>query len=126
MSHVQRIRLTPDDRIDERIAVAALHEAFQSVVPDDEDSPVYVIVTTGFGRLRGTSDEVSEAARHHRKVSDDLKLRAAVVVSDDLSFGIVRMLASQVEDLDYELRPFHEEEEATSWLSECMEQALHC
>ncbi|MEE9253556.1 MAG: STAS/SEC14 domain-containing protein [Pseudomonadales bacterium] len=112
--------------MDERISVAALHEALHSVVPQDDDGAIYVIVSTGFGRVRGTRDEVTEAAKHHRNDSDDFKLRAAVVVGDDLSFGIVRMLASQVEDLEYELRPFHEDEEATSWLNECMDRALRC
>lgn len=125
MSHIRRIRLTPEDRTEERISVEALHRALQSLLGDADDA-VYAIVTTGFGRLRATSSEITEMVRHHRKVSDDLKLRAAVVVGDDLSFGIVRMLASQVEDLDYELRPFHDEEEAASWLRECMAQALHC
>lgn len=125
MSNLQRIRLTHGDREDERIPVAALHEAFERAVPEDEDR-VYLMVNTGFGRLRGTSEEVLEAARYHRRMSDRLKLRAAVVVSDDLGFGIVRMLASQVEDRNYELRPFHEEEEALSWLHECMDQMIPC
>ena len=126
MTNVQRIRLTPDQRLDERISVAKLHEAFQGVVPEDDDERVYLIITTGFGRLRGTSEDVVDAASHHRTISRRLKLRAAVVVTDDLAFGIVRMLASHVDDPDYELRPFHEEEEATSWLRECMGQALPC
>ncbi|MEJ2132789.1 MAG: hypothetical protein P8Y95_14480, partial [Gammaproteobacteria bacterium] len=69
MSNLQRIRLTHGDREDERIPVAALHEAFERAVPEDEDR-VYLMVNTGFGRLRGTSEEVLEAARHHRRMSD--------------------------------------------------------
>ena len=62
MTNVHRIRLTPDERLDERISVAALHEAFQGVVPEDDEERVYLIVPTGFGRLRGTSEDVVEAA----------------------------------------------------------------
>ena len=62
-------------------------------------------------------EEIERVADLLRDLARDSKLGpTAVVVSDDSSFGVIRMIEAAVEGV-CEVKPFHEEQAARTWLA---------
>jgi hypothetical protein len=69
------------------------------------------------GQLSLTPTEINEMAGVIRSLGKRSKLgRTAVLVADDATFGVVRMLEMSFEDF-CEVRPFRDEQEARVWLT---------
>jgi hypothetical protein len=64
-----------------------------------------------------TPDEVRRIAELLRELRRDSTLGpTAVLVSDDVAFGLIRMLEALVEDV-CEVKPFRDEQDARAWLA---------
>ncbi len=68
-------------------------------------------------RFKGYRDDFNDMARFRKGLIDRLGTRIAVVVSDDLHFGLARMSAAIHFQYGIEIQPFKEMDKARAWLA---------
>jgi hypothetical protein len=68
-------------------------------------------------KFTGFRDNFAEMARFHHRLSDRIGKKMAVLVSDDLQYGMARM-SSAIHSLHgIDLEPFKDEEKAWAWIN---------
>ena len=68
-------------------------------------------------KFTGFRDNFAEMARFHQRLSDRIGKKMAVLVSDDLQYGMARM-SSAIHSLHgIDVEPFRDKEKAWAWLA---------
>ncbi|MGD8367808.1 MAG: STAS/SEC14 domain-containing protein [Desulfobacterales bacterium] len=66
----------------------------------------------------GHHEDFNDMARFRKMLADRIGTKMAVVVSDDLHFGLARMSSAIHSFYGIDIEPFRDREEARQWLSE--------
>ena len=91
-----------------------LHKAAKSlrgrclhgILLDDRDS-----------RFTGFHENYGDMARFHHRLSDRIGKKMAVLVSDDLHYGLARMSSAILSLYGIDLEPFKDEDKAWAWIN---------